>query len=167
MGSMTMYRHIDSPLGHLRLVGNDEVLTGLYLADHQRCPAPSKDWSEHNEVLEPVCRQLGEYFAGERSEFDVPMRLEGTPFQVEVWGALRSIPYGTTASYADIARAVGRPSAVRAVGAANGRNPISIIVPCHRVIGADGTLTGYGWGVDRKAWLLAHERDGQSVSGPG
>jgi methylated-DNA-[protein]-cysteine S-methyltransferase len=88
----------------------------------------------------------------------VALELEGSPFQVEVWTALRAIPFGATVSYGDIARAVGRPGAVRAVGAANGRNPISIIVPCHRVIGADGTLTGYGWGVDRKAWLLAHER---------
>jgi methylated-DNA-[protein]-cysteine S-methyltransferase len=157
-GSVT-YRHVDSPLGRIRLVGRDEVLTGLYLADHQRCAPPDARWAADKQAFEAARRQLDEYFAGERKEFSVAIDLEGSPFQVEVWTALLTIPFGATASYRDIALAVGRPSAVRAVGAANGRNPISIIVPCHRVIGADGSLTGYGWGVDRKAWLLAHEQD--------
>jgi methylated-DNA-[protein]-cysteine S-methyltransferase len=156
---MTTYRHLDSPLGRIRLVGRDGVLTGLYLADHERCPRPDAGWAVDEQAFEPVRRQLDEYFAGDRKDFSVGIELEGSPFQVEVWSALRAIPFGATASYRDIAAAVGRPAAVRAVGAANGRNPISIIVPCHRVIGADGSLTGYGWGVDRKAWLLAHERD--------
>jgi len=106
-----------------------------------------------------VAGQLDEYFAGTRQDFNVALELRGSPFQVEVWTALQAIPYGETTSYAGIAGAIGRPAAVRAVGAANGRNPISIIVPCHRVIGADGSLTGYGWGVEHKAWLLDHERD--------
>jgi methylated-DNA-[protein]-cysteine S-methyltransferase len=105
-----------------------------------------------------VREQLAEYFAGERREFDVPMQLAGTAFQRRVWEELVRIPYGTTITYAELARRVGRPTAVRAVGAANGRNPISILVPCHRVIGADGKLTGYGGGVERKQWLLELER---------
>ena len=155
----TSYRHVDSPLGRIRLVGRGETLTGLYLADHQHCPALPSDWCADEEAFEETCRQLEEYFAGTRRQFDVAISLEGSPFQVAVWTALQAIPYGETASYADVAGVVGRPSAVRAVGAANGRNPVSIIVPCHRVIGSDGTLTGYGWGVERKAWLLDHERD--------
>ncbi len=102
----------------------------------------------------PVAEQLREYFAGERERFDVPLAARGTEFQRRVWEALRAIPYGETASYGQIARAVGRPAASRAVGAANGRNPISIVVPCHRVVGAGGALTGYGGGLDRKARLL-------------
>ena len=163
---VTSYRHVESPLGRIRLVGRDEVLTGLYLADHGHCPPAGARWSVDDQAFEMARQQLEEYFSGTRREFSVPLDLEGSPFQVEVWTALRAIPYGETVSYADIARAVGRPAAVRAVGAANGRNPISIIVPCHRVIGADGSLTGYGWGVDRKAWLLAHEHDRTSTLFP-
>jgi methylated-DNA-[protein]-cysteine S-methyltransferase len=155
------YRLVDSPVGRLRLSGRDDgVLTGLHLADHDRCPPPAAGWAYDDALFDGVRQQLEEYFAGGRTEFDVPLELRGSAFQVAVWTALRAIPYGETASYARIARAVGRPEAVRAVGAANGRNPISIIVPCHRVIGADGSLTGYGWGVERKAWLLQHERAG-------
>jgi methylated-DNA-[protein]-cysteine S-methyltransferase len=153
------YRHVDSPVGRIRLSGRDDgVLTGLHLADHHRCPPPGMGWTCDDTAFAGVREQLEEYFAGARTDFDVPLDLEGSPFQVAVWTALRAIPYGETTSYAGIARAVGRPDAVRAVGAANGRNPISIIVPCHRVVGADGSLTGYGWGVERKAWLLQHER---------
>ena len=146
-------------MGRIRLSGRDDgVLTGLHLADHHRCPPAATDWSSDNTAFEDVRQQLEEYFDGVRTDFDVPLELRGSDFQVAVWTALRAIPYGQTTSYAGIARAVGRPDAVRAVGAANGRNPISIIVPCHRVIGADGSLTGYGWGVEHKAWLLQHER---------
>jgi methylated-DNA-[protein]-cysteine S-methyltransferase len=164
------YRHLDSPVGRIRLTGRDDgVLTGLHLADHDRCPPTLAEWTPDETAFDGIRRQLDQYFAGARTEFDVPLALDGSPFQVEVWTALRAIPFGETTSYAEIARAIGRPSAIRAVGAANGRNPISIIVPCHRVIGADGSLTGYGWGVERKAWLLQHERfgPGQSESGPG
>jgi methylated-DNA-[protein]-cysteine S-methyltransferase len=153
------YRHVDSPVGRIRLSGRDNgVLTGLHLADHHRCPPVDAGWTYEDSVFDGVRRQLDEYFSGARTDFDVPLDLRGSAFQIAVWSALRAIPYGETTSYAGIARAIGRPDAVRAVGAANGRNPISIIVPCHRVIGADGSLTGYGWGVERKAWLLQHER---------
>jgi methylated-DNA-[protein]-cysteine S-methyltransferase len=165
------YRHLDSPVGRIRLTGRDDgVLTGLHLADHDRCPPAPADGARDETAFDGVREQLDEYFAGTRTEFDVPLALDGSPFQVEVWTALRTITYGETSSYAEIARMIGRPSAVRAVGAANGRNPISIIVPCHRVIGANGSLTGYGWGVERKAWLLQFERFGPSQvssSGPG
>jgi methylated-DNA-[protein]-cysteine S-methyltransferase len=154
------YRYVPSPVGRIRLEGRGELLTGLYLADHVRCP-PVDPSSEEDELSLPeAVRQLEEYFAGTRTDFDLPLELTGTRFQVAVWSALRDIPYGATASYGEIADVIGRPDAVRAVGAANGRNPISIIVPCHRVIGSDGSLTGYGWGVDRKSWLLEHERKG-------
>ncbi|MDA0352180.1 MAG: methylated-DNA--[protein]-cysteine S-methyltransferase [Chloroflexi bacterium] len=110
-------------------------------------------------------RQLEEYFAGTRVEFDLPLAPRGTPFQLGVWAALRTIPPGETTSYGAIAEAIGKPSASRAVGAANGKNPISIVVPCHRVIGANGTLTGYGGGLPRKAWLLNHETSERSLLG--
>jgi methylated-DNA-[protein]-cysteine S-methyltransferase len=177
------YRHVHSPLGRILLVGRDGVLTGLYLADHNHCPPVPPQWAFDGDGFDNVRQQLEEYFLGTRTEFDLALQLDGSRFQIEVWTALRAIPYGQTTSYAAIARAIGRPAAVRAVGAANGRNPISIIVPCHRVIGADGSLTGYGWGVERKSWLLDLERDpgarlfqalpvecppgAQSVSGPG
>ncbi len=155
------YRYVDSPVGRIRLSGqNNGVLTGLHLADHDRCPPAGAGWMRDDDIFDRVRQQLDEYFAGTRAGFDVPLELRGRPFQVDVWTALRAIPYGETTSYAGVARAVGRPDAVRAVGAANGRNPISIIVPCHRVIGADGSLTGYGWGLECKAWLLQHERIG-------
>jgi methylated-DNA-[protein]-cysteine S-methyltransferase len=147
-----------SPLGPLLLVGAEGHLTGLYLAEHDRAPTPCPDWVHDDATFAAARTQLDEYFRGERTVFSLPLRPEGTPFQVEVWAALAEVPYGETWSYAQLARRVGRPGAARAVGAANARNPISIILPCHRVIGADGSLTGYGWGTDRKAWLLDHER---------
>jgi methylated-DNA-[protein]-cysteine S-methyltransferase len=157
--AITRFRHIDSPLGRIRLVGHDWALTGLYLADHDRCPPPQPGWADDEGAFDEVHRQLDEYFEGTRCDFDIALELHGTDFQVAVWSALQTVPYGQTTSYAAIANAIGKPAAVRAVGAANGRNPVSIVVPCHRVIGADGSLTGYGWGVDRKAWLLDHEQD--------
>jgi methylated-DNA-[protein]-cysteine S-methyltransferase len=152
------FTYHESPLGPLLLVGDGGRLTGLYLAAHERCRQPDPSWVEDPAPLAAVAGQLDEYFAGTRTTFDVDVDLEGTPFQVEVWTALCAIPYGETISYGELARRIGRPAAVRAVGSANGRNPVSIIVPCHRVIGADGSLTGYGWGTDRKSWLLDHER---------
>ena len=153
------YRYLDSPLGRIRLSGqDDDVLTGLHLADHERCPVAEAGWNYDDSAFDGAAQQLREYFSGTRTGFDVALALRGSTFQVQVWRALQEVPYGETTSYAGIARAIGRPDAVRAVGAANGRNPISIIVPCHRIIGADGSLTGYGWGVDCKAWLLDHER---------
>ena len=153
------FTYVESPLGPLLLVGDGTgVLSGLYLGAHERCPSPDPAWQEDAASFTAVAGQLDEYFAGTRTDFDVEVDLVGTPFQVEVWQALQGIPYGETISYAELARRIGRPAAVRAVGSANGRNPVSIIVPCHRVIGADGSLTGYGWGTDRKSWLLDHEQ---------
>ncbi|WP_328718398.1 methylated-DNA--[protein]-cysteine S-methyltransferase [Streptomyces sp. NBC_00247] len=150
---------LDSPYGELTLVATDGVLSALYMTEHRHQP-PRGTFGE--EVVagsfgESV-RQLGEYFEGTRTEFDLPLHLEGTPFQRTVWAELQRIPYGETLSYGELAGRLGKPGASRAVGLANGRNPVSIIVPCHRVIGASGSLTGYGGGLDRKQRLLAFER---------
>jgi methylated-DNA-[protein]-cysteine S-methyltransferase len=152
-----------SPVGTLCLCAEGDRLVGLYLPDR---PAPSAG-RERSDVLVRAATQLTEYFAGERRDFDLPLAPAGTPFQVEVWRALARIPFGVTCSYGDLARTIGRPSASRAVGAANGRNPISIILPCHRVIGAGGALTGYGGGLAMKRWLLDHERARVQPSLPG
>jgi methylated-DNA-[protein]-cysteine S-methyltransferase len=146
-----------SPIGPLLLVGHDGALTGLFVADHERCPPGGVGWLEDDAALADARRQVGEYFEGTRTRFDLAIEPSGTAFQMTVWRALLDIPYGETISYGELARRTGRPSAARAVGAASGRNPISVVVPCHRVVGADGTLTGYGWGTDRKRWLLEHE----------
>ena len=150
-------RVVESPIGRILLVGRTGILTGLYLADHENCPPLDPSWIDDDGAFADVVTQLSEYFAGTRQKFDVTVELHGTEFQRQVWNALLEVPYGRTASYGDIANDIGRPTAVRAVGLANGANPVSIIVPCHRVIGASGTLTGYGWGVERKRWLLEHE----------
>ena len=151
MGGMTIYTTMDSPIGELTLTGDGSALTGLYMERRER---PGADWVRGDASFREARRQMEAYFAGELTAFDLPLAPSGTPFQEKVWMALRTIPYGTTASYREIAIQVGNPTAVRAVGAANGRNPISIIVPCHRVIGANGSLTGYGGGMERKQWLL-------------
>jgi methylated-DNA-[protein]-cysteine S-methyltransferase len=124
---------------------------------HKYGPAPRPNWRRDDAALEPAARQLAAYFAGERTSFDMPLDLHGTEFQRRVWQALLAIPFGETTSYGEIARRIGAPSAVRAVGGAVGRNPISIVVPCHRVVGSNGSLTGFGGGLDRKRWLLSHE----------
>lgn len=162
------YCTIDTPFGRLLLVGRDGALTGLHLADHDRAPRPLPGWRLDPAPFAAARRQLDQYFAGRRTTFDLPLRPEGTPFQVAVWSALAGIPYARTIGYGELARRMGRPGAARAVGAANGRNPIPVILPCHRVIGSDGSLTGYGWGTDRKAWLLEHERAhlGDAGAGP-
>ena len=147
-------RIIDSPVGPLRLTAENGVLTGLYFGGNVCKPQNCAD----SEVLEAAERQLAEYFAGKRKAFDVPFHQSGTPFQLDVWRVLTDIPYGETATYGEIARAVGRPKACRAVGMANHKNPISIIVPCHRVVGASGALTGYGGGMDSKRFLLELEQ---------
>jgi methylated-DNA-[protein]-cysteine S-methyltransferase len=163
MLAVMYYSYVKTPVGRIRLTGHDGVLTGLHLADHPRCPPPEPGTPVDDHAMEKVADQLSQYFEGDRTSFDVDLELLGTPFQVEVWNALREVPYGKTSSYATVAESIGRPSAVRAVGAANGRNPISIIVPCHRIIGADGSLTGYGWGVDCKSWLLDFEQRNQRL----
>ena len=148
----------DSPLGPLRLYAVPSGLYGVYFDGHRPVPRVGPaDALEATAPFEPVLAQLAEYFAGRRWAFDLDLAPVGTAFQLEVWSALRTIPVGETCSYAELARGVRRPAAVRAVGAANGRNPLSIIVPCHRVVGASGTLTGYAGGLDRKRWLLEHE----------
>jgi len=147
-----------SPLGPLTLVGRAGRLTQLDMED-QAHATPVPDGARRDDgTFTDVCGQLDEYFAGTRTGFDVPMLLEGTEFQRAVWAQLCTIPYGTTISYGELARRVGNPKAARAVGLANGRNPIAVIVPCHRVIAADGSLGGYGGGPDRKTALLELER---------
>ncbi|HEX4933409.1 MAG TPA: methylated-DNA--[protein]-cysteine S-methyltransferase [Gemmatimonadaceae bacterium] len=151
------YTTMPSPLGDLLLTGDGRHLTGLYMTPHQHGPARGDAWVRRDDLFADARRQLEEYFAGTRVTFEIPLAPDGTEFQRRVWMALRDIPYARTVSYGDIAREIGNPKGVRAVGLANGRNPISIIVPCHRVIGANGSLTGYGGGLDRKRWLLEHE----------
>ncbi|MDP3236224.1 MAG: methylated-DNA--[protein]-cysteine S-methyltransferase [Myxococcales bacterium] len=147
-----------SPIGELTLVATDAALVGLFMEAHASEPLIAEAEAGRTPVLKTVSAQLDDYFAGRRERFDVPLAPRGTAFQTSVWAVLQRIPFGVTWSYAQVARALGRPKAVRAVGAANGRNPISLIIPCHRVIGADGSLTGYGGGLPRKRWLLAHEK---------
>lgn len=157
---------IDSPIGPLTLVAEGGRLIGLYMAvpghepDAVTLGVPATGSAEP--VLAAAGRQLADYFAGSLTSFDLPVALAGTEFQQAVWAALQAIPYGATISYGELARRIGQPSASRAVGLANGKNPVAIVVPCHRVIGADGSLTGYGGGVGRKRFLLALE---QRVSG--
>ena len=153
----TITTTVESPVGPLTLTASEGKLTGVAMRDQRHAPAPSKDWIRNDEWFTEVAAQLAAYFAGELTTFDVPMNLVGTEFQRHVWSRLTEIPYGTTISYGELARRVANPLASRAVGLANGRNPVAIIVPCHRVIGANGDLTGYGGGLDRKTWLLRHE----------
>ena len=154
---MRTHTVVDSPLGPLTLVDHDGRLAGLYMHEQRHLPAPSS-FGPRDDGVQPALReQLPLYFAGELLEFDVPLALRGTPFQQQVWSALRRVPYGTTCTYADLAAAIGRPTAVRAVGAANGRNPVCLVVPCHRVVGSGGSLTGYAGGIERKASLLELE----------
>jgi methylated-DNA-[protein]-cysteine S-methyltransferase len=152
-----LYTSIDSPIGELLLVGDGRALHGLAMQGGRTRVAPRPEWRRADEPFAPARAQLGEYFAGERTAFDLDVHLTGTRFQVQVWEALRDIPYGTTISYGELARRVGRPTGARAVGAANGRNPVAVVLPCHRVIGADGSLTGFGGGVERKRLLLGLE----------
>ena len=155
------YDIVESPIGRLLLTGIDggRTLTGLWMLDTGGHPAAVRsDWTRLPGGFNGAAGQLAEYFAGSRTEFDLALAPSGSPFQLAVWAELARIPYGMTVSYGEIAAAIGKSLlASRAVGLANGRNPISIIVPCHRVIGADGSLTGYGGGLPRKEWLLRHE----------
>ncbi|MET8782797.1 MULTISPECIES: methylated-DNA--[protein]-cysteine S-methyltransferase [unclassified Streptomyces] len=155
---MKQHSVIDSPYGPLTLVADDGVLCGLYM-DGQRHRPPEETFGERDDTpFGEATAQLRAYFAGESKDFTLEMRLQGTPFQRSVWEQLRKIPYGETRSYGELADALGNPGASRAVGLANGKNPIGIIVPCHRVVGANGDLTGYGGGLARKRRLLDFER---------
>jgi len=149
-----LYSLLPSPVGPLLVTGDEEVLTGLRFADGA---APPPSWRRDEGRFREEARQLAEYFAGERTAFDIAVRLDGPAFDRRVWGALREIPHGTTTTYGEVAARIGAPGRARAVGSANARNPVSIVVPCHRVIGANGALTGYAGGLERKRLLLAHE----------
>lgn len=156
---MKKHTVIDSPYGPLTLVASDSALCGLYMTDQRHRP-PEETFGDRDETpFQETTEQLRAYFAGELKEFTLPLSLAGTPFQQRVWEQLRRIPYGETRSYGELAQVLGNPGASRAVGLANGRNPIGIIVPCHRVVGANGNLTGYGGGLDRKQRLLDFERE--------
>jgi methylated-DNA-[protein]-cysteine S-methyltransferase len=144
-----------SPVGELILAGDEGRLEALLLPEHHGAPpVVPTDWIPQADVFKEAAAQLDAYFAGELTEFDLPLAPSGTPFQMRVWNELLAIPYGVTATYGQIAARIGQPTAMRAVGLANGRNPLAIVIPCHRVIGAGGSLTGYGGGLDRKRWLL-------------
>lgn len=160
---MIHYRTIDSPIGPLALAGRGRVLTNLRMVDQTYEPNRN-DWVPDDRAFPDAVEQLEAYFAGERTDFDLELSLAGSEFQRRVWQALLTIPYGETRSYGQVAEQVGATGAARAVGLANGRNPIAIIVPCHRVIGASGSLTGYGGGLDRKRSLLELERRRQSAT---
>lgn len=159
----TYWTTTDSPVGTLWLTGDGAALTGLYMERPALLDLPG--WVEDDAPFAAAREQLAAYFAGERQEFDLPLSPVGTPFQQQVWAALRAIPYGETRSYREIAEQLGRPTASRAVGAANGRNPISVIVPCHRVVGSSGVLTGYAWGLERKRALLDLELASLTAAG--
>ncbi len=154
------YSRMPSPIGELTLASNGKALTGLYMRSHA---VRVSKWTQSDRVLKPVRDQLKAYFQGQLRDFDLPLAAQGSEFQKLVWKALCDIPYGETISYGELARRIGYPKAARAVGTCNGSNPISIIVPCHRVIGANGTLTGYGGGLPRKKWLLEHEKGVRSL----
>jgi methylated-DNA-[protein]-cysteine S-methyltransferase len=145
------YAYLNSPIGLIEIGGTAQEILSLYFVDERRREAAS------HTTVDDAARQVGEYFAGTRREFELNLAFHGTAFQERVWRQLLTVPYGRVASYQDIADAIGQPKAVRAVGAANGQNPISILVPCHRIIGSDGKLVGYGGGLWRKEWLLRHE----------
>lgn len=153
-GPSRWYGIVPSPVGDLALAGDEHALHGCWFADGGIAGLPLADARRDDAAFAGLAEQLEQYFAGQRTTFDVVLAPEGTDFQRRVWAQLRTIPYGETCSYADIAQGIGAGNGFRAVGLANGRNPISIIVPCHRVIGADGSLTGYGGGLDRKRHLL-------------
>lgn len=153
------YTLLDSPIQQLTLMSDGEFLTGLRMIERRHAPEMTSAW-KHDDAAAPFAearKQLRAYFNGELTEFDLQLSLPGTDFQQRVWQELQRIPFGATLSYGEMARRIGNPNASRAVGAANGRNPISIIIPCHRLIGSTGKLTDYGGGLERKAWLLAHE----------
>jgi methylated-DNA-[protein]-cysteine S-methyltransferase len=159
MNSQTVRTHVTlpSPIGPLTLVAEGDKLTALYMDAQQHRPDEASLGVPGDPAAAPfaaAARQLSDYFAGQLTEFELPLAPSGTAFQRQVWAALQTIPYGQTWSYAQLAEKLGRPTAVRAVGLANGKNPIALVIPCHRVIGSDGSLTGYGGGLDRKRFLL-------------
>jgi methylated-DNA-[protein]-cysteine S-methyltransferase len=160
----THYATTTSPIGELILLGGGETVTGLLMNGDGAFDERKQSLTHDQAAFADAIDQLAEYFAGDRDQFDLALEPEGTEFQKAVWSALEAIPYGETRSYGEIAAAVGRPKAARAVGMANNRNPIAVVVPCHRVIGAGGALVGYAGGLERKTWLLTHEREARSAN---
>lgn len=160
---MMYYCYLNTPIGDLLLAGDDGALSLVGFPKGKMRHDPEADWIYNEKPFAAARKQLDEYFAGKRKDFDLPLQLSGTEFQVQVLEELQRIPYGETTSYGDIAQRIGRPKAVRAVGAANGRNPIPIIVPCHRVIGSGGALTGFGGGLDTKEALLRLEAENSAL----
>lgn len=156
--SDTFYSYYESPVGSLLLAGDGVSLELLSFSSGKAVRQPEPDWMRRNDAFKPVKEQLTAYFAGALTNFDLRLKLHGTDFQSNVWQALMQIPFGETRSYGDIAVMVGKPGASRAVGAANGQNPLPIVIPCHRVIGSDGGLTGFGGGLECKKLLLSHEQ---------
>ena len=165
----TMYTIFESPVGRLLLMSDGQSLTGLHTDSDKHRPAMRPDWI-HDDDATPFAQvkdQMRAYFDGRLTDFDLPLAPQGTEFQLRVWRELRGIPYGETISYSELARRIGNPNASRAVGMANAHNPISIIVPCHRVIGADHSLTGYAGGLERKRMLLTHEAEHRGMGDEG
>lgn len=160
---MKTHTLVDSPVGPLTLVDDDGTLAGVWMTEQRHLPVPESAGPRDDDVLPDLREQLDAYWRRELKDFDVPIRVTGTPFQQRVWAALRRIPYGETWSYGRLALEIGQPTASRAVGMANGRNPVGIVVPCHRVIGSTGTMVGYGGGLDRKRFLLALESGAQTL----
>lgn len=158
MGAVTYFSTLESPVGELLLVSDGSALTGLYPESHRAAPSTA-GWVRDDALFTGVRDQLREYFAGRLTHFEVKLAPQGTGFQKQVWSALRELPFGEKQSYGALATKLGMPNASRAVGMANGKNPISIIVPCHRVVGSNGALTGYAGGVEMKQWLLEHEAE--------
>lgn len=160
----THFATTDSPIGELLLLGDGESVHGLLMNGDGEFEGRKSDLTQDQNAFSGTIEQLEQYFAGDRRSFALSLEPEGTEFQRAVWKALAAIPFGETRSYGEIAVAVGRPKAARAVGMANNRNPIAVIVPCHRVIGAGGALVGYAGGLERKTWLLDHEREARSAN---
>ncbi len=154
MNNAMLFTTMDSPLGELLLLGDGHALHVLHMRDGRRPIPIDPEWTRQDDAFADACQQLEEYFAGLRREFELRLVSDGSDFERRVWRALLDVPYGETVSYGQLARTIGQPTASRAVGLANARNPIAVIIPCHRVIGADGTLTGYGGGLPRKRRLL-------------
>ena len=162
---MRYYDYFQSPQGGMLLLATDEGLAGIFFDRQKHHPQKQADWKKHadHKLLRQAKRELAEYFAGKRTHFDVALAPEGTPFQRSVWKAISTVRFGETISYGELARRAGHPGSARAAGAATGRNPIGIIVPCHRIVGANGSLTGYAGGLDRKRALLALEGLGRDL----